>query len=318
MGAYIIRRIIQTIPLLIGITIVSFAVMHLAPGGPIGMATQMNPNIKAEDLEKMKEAMGLNEPVYIQYLTWLGDLVRGDFGYSFVKRVPVSELIIERLPNTFLLMFTSFILAFIISIPLGVISARKKNSLTDYSVTGFSFLGISVPHFWLGLMAIMFFAVKLGWFPAGGAATLDGPFSIGDRLIHLLMPALVLATGDMAGLTRYTRSSMLEVLGQDFMRTARAKGLKEKKVIYKHGLRNGLIPVITILGLILPSFFGGAVITESIFGWPGIGKLFIDSVFQRDYTMIMALTTVSAVLVVLGNLLADITYAIVDPRISYK
>ncbi|MBE4909370.1 ABC transporter permease [Bacillus luteolus] len=316
MVTYIIRRIIMAIPLLIGITILSFAIVKMAPGGATTLL--MDPNIKPADLEKFYEKYGLNDPIHIQYGKWLGNMVQGDFGTSLVRKgTPVSEMILNRLPNTLLLMGVSTILAIIISIPFGVLSATKPYSKTDYTVTVTSFLGLATPNFWLGLVLIMFFSVKLGWFPTGGTQTLNAPFSIWDRLHHLVLPAFVLATADMAGLTRFTRTSMLEVVKQDYMRTARAKGFKATKVIYKHGLRNGLIPVITIFGLMLPGFIGGSVIVESVFGWPGIGKLFIDSAFQRDYPVIMALTVISAVFVVIGNLMADILYAIFDPRIEY-
>ncbi|QOR67575.1 ABC transporter permease [Cytobacillus suaedae] len=316
MVTYIIRRIIMAIPLLIGITILSFAIVKMAPGGATTLL--MDPNIKPADLEKFYEKYGLNDPIHVQYGKWLGNMVQGDFGTSLVRKgTPVSEMIMNRLPATLLLMGVSTILAILISIPFGVLSATKPYSKTDYTVTVTSFLGLATPNFWLGLVLIMFFSVKLGWFPTGGTQTLNAPFSIWDRLHHLVLPAFVLATADMAGLTRFTRTSMLEVVKQDYMRTARAKGFKSTKVIYKHGLRNGLIPVITIFGLMLPGFIGGSVIVESVFGWPGIGKLFIDSAFQRDYPVIMALTVISAVFVVIGNLMADILYAIFDPRIEY-
>ncbi|MDF0728617.1 ABC transporter permease [Cytobacillus sp. S13-E01] len=316
MVTYIIRRILMAIPLLIGITILSFAIVKMAPGGATTLL--MDPNIKPADLEKFNEKYGLNDPIHIQYGKWLGNLAQGDFGTSLVKKgTPVSELILNRLPNTLLLMGVSALLAILISIPFGVLSATKPYSKLDYTVTFTSFLGLATPNFWLGLILIMFFSVKLGWFPTGGTQTLNEPFSIWDRLHHLVLPAFVLATADMAGLTRFTRTSMLEVVKQDYMRTARAKGFKQNKVVYKHGLRNGLIPVITIFGLMLPGFIGGSVIVESVFAWPGIGKLFIDSSFQRDYPVIMALTVISAVFVVIGNLLADILYAVFDPRIEY-
>ena len=316
MISYIIRRTLMAIPLLFGITILSFAIMQMAPGGPSSL--MMDPNISAKDLEKFNERYGLNDPVHIQYYRWVSNMAKGDFGTSLIRRgVPVSEMIWNRLPNTVLLMVSSTILAVLISIPFGVISARKQYTLTDYSVTITSFVGLATPNFWIGLVLIMFFSVHLGWFPTGGIKTLNADFSLIDRLHHLILPAIVLATADMAGLTRYTRSSMLDVLKQDYMRTARAKGLKENKVVYKHGLRNGLIPVITIFGLMLPGFIGGSVVVEKIFAWPGIGLLFIDSAFQRDYPVIMALTVISAVFVVVGNLIADILYAIFDPRIEF-
>lgn len=306
----------MSIPILLGITILSFAIMKAAPGDP--MALMMDPTISAADREKFIEKYGLNEPEHIQYLKWLGNMVQGDFGTSIVRKgMPVTELIFARLPNTLLLMLVSTILALLISIPFGVLSARRPYSKLDYGITFTSFIGLAVPNFWLGLILIMFLAVNLGWFPTGGVMTINADFSLWDRIHHLILPAFVLATADMAGLTRYTRSNMLDVLRQDYMRTARAKGFKENRVVYKHGLRNGLLPVITIFGLMIPSFIGGAVVTEQIFSWPGLGKLFVDSAFQRDYPVIMAMTVISAVLVVVGNLIADILYAIVDPRIEY-
>lgn len=316
MGIYLLRRIIQTIPLLIGITMISFLIMSLAPGGPASM--QLDPNMTVEDRERTIQNLGLDKPLPIQYINWLKKVAVGDWGESYVRNMDVMELIMSRLPLTFLLMGVSFLIATAISIPFGVISATRQYSKTDYATTIIAFFGLATPNFWMGLMCIMLFSVTLGWLPAGGVATLNEPFSIWDRITHLIMPALVLATADMAATTRYTRASMLEVIRQDFVRTARAKGLRNKVVIYKHALRNALIPVVTIWGLSLPSFFGGALITEKVFGWPGIGTLLVDSVFMRDYPVIMALTTIAAFLVVLGNLLADLLYAVLDPRIEYK
>ncbi|KOP81733.1 ABC transporter permease [Cytobacillus solani] len=316
MASYIFRRTLMAIPLLLGITILSFAIIKAAPGGPVSML--MDPTMKPSDREKFEEKYGLNDPVHVQYFKWLGNMAKGDFGNSLIKRgVPVSELIMNRLPNTLLLMIVSTLLAALIAIPFGIYSAMRPYSKLDYTVTVGSFLGIATPNFWFGLMLIMLFSVNLGWFPTGGVSTLNAPFSIWDRIHHLILPAIVLATADMAALTRYTRSSMLDVLKQDYIRTALSKGFKEKKVVLKHGLRNGMIPIVTLFGLMLPSFIGGAAITEKIFAWPGIGSLFIDSAFQRDYPVIMALTVVSAIFVVIGNLLADILYAIFDPRIEY-
>jgi peptide/nickel transport system permease protein len=316
MITYIVRRTLMAIPLLFGITILSFGIIQIAPGDPT--ALMIDPMIRDKDLEAYKELYGLNDPIYIQYLKWVGNMIQGNFGDSLIRQgVAVNELIMARLPNTLLLMLVSTILAILISIPIGIISATKQNSLTDYTFTFFSFLGIATPNFWIGLVLIMFLSVHLGWFPTGGVATLNEPFSIWDRIHHLILPSIVLATADVAGLTRYIRSSMLDVLRQDFIRTARAKGFKQKKVVYKHGLRNGLIPVITIFGLMLPSFIGGSVVVEKIFGWPGIGMLFFDAAFQRDYPVIMAITVIASALVVIGNLLADILYAIFDPRIEY-
>lgn len=316
MVSYIIRRTLMAIPLLLGITIISFAIMQMAPGDPA--ALMMDPNISAADREVIMEKYGLNDPVHIQYFKWLGNMLQGDFGDSIInKGRDVSELIWNRLPNTLLLMVASTILAVVIAIPFGVISAVRPYSKVDYTVTVSSFLGLAIPNFWFGLVLIMIFSVHLQWFPASGTQTLNAPFSIWDRIHHLILPALVLATADMASLTRYTRSSMIEVVNQDYMRTARAKGFKQGKVVAKHGLRNGLIPVITIFGLMLPSFIGGSVVVEAVFGWPGLGKLFFDSAIQRDYPIVMAVTVISSVLVILGNLIADILYAVFDPRIEY-
>lgn len=316
MTTYIIRRIIMTIPLLIGISIVSFAIVQLAPGEPGAM--MLDPEISPEDRERYLEYYGLNDPLPVQYVRWLGEILRGNLGYSLISEgMPVSEMILTRLPNTLLLMVSSSILAMIIAIPIGIYSATRPYTLTDYFFTTASFVGVAIPNFWFGLVLIMFLAAQLGWFPSGGAQTLHAPFNIWDRLHHLFLPAIVLATADTASLTRYTRSSMIEVLDQDYIRTARSKGFSRPKVVLKHGVRNGLIPVLTLIGLMIPSFIGGAVVTEKIFNWPGIGLLFIDATFQRDYPVIMALTMISAVLVVIGNLIADILYAIFDPRIEY-
>ncbi|HEY4551658.1 MAG TPA: ABC transporter permease [Bacillaceae bacterium] len=316
MISYIIRRTLMAIPLLLGITIISFAIIKAAPGDPTALL--MDPSMKPEDKIAFKEKYGLNDPIPVQYVKWLGNMAQGDFGTSLIRRgVPVSEMIMNRLPNTILLMVVSTILAILIAVPFGIISAMRPYSKIDYTVSVTSFLGVATPNFWLGLMMIIFFGVKLGWFPTGGVSTLNADFSIWDRLHHLIMPAFVLAAADMAALTRYTRSSMLEVLKQDYIRTAKSKGFKERTVVLKHGLRNGLIPIITIFGLMLPSFISGAAITENVFSWPGIGRLFIESAFTRDYPVIMALTVISAIFVVIGNLLADILYAIFDPRIEY-
>ncbi len=316
MIGYILQRSLMAVPILIGISILTFAMMHLAPGGPTALL--VDPTISPEAREAFLERYGLNDPLPVQYFKWAGAAIQGDLGYSLIYTgTPVSEMIFSRLPNTLLLMSVSFLLALFISIPLGIQAARKPYSLTDYSMTFFSFVGVATPNFWLGILLIMWLSVHLGWFPTGGVATIDAPLNIWDRIHHLILPAFVLATADMAGLTRYVRSSMLDVLKQDYMRTARAKGFREITVIYKHGLKNGLIPIITLCGFMLPSFFAGSVIVEQVFSWPGIGHLFIQAVFQRDYPVIMGITMMTACLVVLGNLLADICYALVDPRIEY-
>ncbi|MDQ0257807.1 peptide/nickel transport system permease protein [Evansella vedderi] len=315
MTTYIIRRLVMMVPILIGISILSFGIMYAAPGKPTVL--NLDPSISVEDRERQMERLGLNDPVHIQYLRWMGNVLQGDLGHSFTRKQPVTKLIMDRLPNTIVLMVVSTFLAVIIAIPFGVLSATRQYSKLDYGVTFTSFIGLATPNFWLGLMLIMLFSVQLGWTPVGGVSTLGADFNLLDRIHHIILPAFVLATADMAGLTRYTRSSMLEVINQDYIRTARAKGFRERTVVYKHGLRNGLIPIITIFGLMLPTFIGGSVVVETLFSWPGIGKLFIDATFERDYPVIMAITMFAAVLTVLGNLIADILYAIMDPRIEY-
>ncbi len=303
------------IPILFGISVLSFAIMYAAPGKPAIL--NLDPEISPEVREAQIERLGLNDPIPVQYVRWLGNVAQGDFGTSYTRKMPVTDMILDRLPNTILLMASSLFLAAIVAIPFGVISATRQYSMTDYGVTVGSFLGLATPNFWLGIMLIMLFSVQLGWTPVGGISTIGADFSLIDRLKHLILPAFVLATADMAGLTRYTRSSMLEVINQDYIRTARAKGFRERRVVYKHGLRNGLIPVITMFGLMLPTMIGGSAIVESVFNWPGIGKMFIDATFQRDYPVIMAITMFGAVLTVIGNLIADILYAVLDPRIEY-
>ncbi|WP_128893957.1 ABC transporter permease [Longirhabdus pacifica] len=316
MLSYIIRRILTAIPLLIGITLISFFIVQIAPGDPTSLL--MNPDIKPEDKVKFIEKYGLDDPIYIQYFKWVGNMVQGDFGNSLLKKgTPVSEMIMNRLPNTITLMIAATIIAIIFSILIGVYSATRPYSKSDYLFSTGSFLGLATPNFWLGLMLIMFTAVNLEWFPTGGVADLDAPFSIWDRIHHLILPAFVLASADMAAYTRHTRSSMIEVLNQDYIRTAKAKGLRSRKVIFKHGLRNGLTPVVTLFGLSLPSLVGGAAIVERVFAWPGLGSLFIESSFTRDYPVIMALIVLSSVFIVIGNIVADILYAVIDPRIEY-
>lgn len=315
MAIYFIKRVLISIPILIGISLITFFMIQAAPGDPSSML--IDPHISMEDKQRMKEALGLNEPVYKQYYLWLRNMMTGDFGVSFSRKMDVLELIGQRLPYTILLMGSSMLIASIIAIPLGVISATKQYSKLDYSITAASFAGLAIPNFWLGLILLMYFAVRWGLFPTGGVQTIGVEFHLLDRLHHLLLPVFVLASAEIATMIRYTRSSMLEVLHQDYMRTARAKGLKERSVIFRHGIRNGLIPLVTILGLTLPTFIGGSIIVEQIFSWPGLGKLFLESVFQRDYPVIMALTMLSAFLVVAGNLLADALYAVLDPRIQY-
>ncbi|MFA6549398.1 MAG: ABC transporter permease [Candidatus Margulisiibacteriota bacterium] len=317
---YIFRRLLQLIPLLIGVSLISFFVMHLAPGDPTALF--INPNVDPQELIRIRANWGLDQPVIVQYFYWLGNAFRGNFGVSYTTGLPVMQEIIERLPATLLLMISSYILTLLITIPLGVISAVKKGSWFDNLVTVISFAGMATPTFWFGLMLMLLFSVQLGWLPAVGMYDVGiGNKELGIRIFdvvrHMILPLLTMTLLGLAGMTRYQRAAMLEVLNQDYIRTARAKGLPERVVIFKHALRNALIPIVTILGLSLPDLFGGAFIIETIFAWPGMGRLGVMAIFQRNYPLIMGITVFSAVLIVLGNLLADMGYAWVDPRIRY-
>ena len=321
MRKYIIRRLLQLIPLLIGISLISFFVMHLAPGDPTQLF--IDPSVKPEELARIRANWGLDQPIIIQYFLWLKNALKGDFGIAYLINRPVLDVIFERLPATLLLMVSSFIITLFITIPLGVISAVKKNSWFDNFVTIFSFAGMATPTFWLGLMLMLGFSVELRWLPAVGMYDpLIRGQGLGIRVLdvmkHMILPLLTMTVVSLAGLTRYQRAAMLEVLNQDFIRTARAKGLPERSVIFKHALRNALIPIVTILGLSLPDLFGGAFIIETVFAWPGMGRLGVMAIFSRNYPLIMGIVIISAALIVFGNLLADIGYALVDPRIRYE
>lgn len=297
----------------------TFAIMQLAPGNP--MQTMIDPKISAEEIERAQENLGLNDSLPAQYFTWITQILQGNLGYTIKTGQPVGQLILERLPATLLLTGTAFIIAFVLGVPLGVYSATKRNKLPDYVLTVMSFIGISIPSFFFGLGMIFIFALKLGWLPTSGMVTIGADYTgfalFMDYFKHVIMPALVLALPTVAVVMRFTRSSMLEVLNQEFIRTADSKGLSKAKVYLKHALRNALIPVITIFGLSIPFLFGGAYITEHIFNWPGMGSLGIQSIVAREYPVIMALNLFTSILVMAGNLLADVMYAWADPRIRY-
>ena len=317
MRQYIIRRFIQIIPIVIGITIVTFFLIKMCPGNPLKIML-FNPDIKPEERARLERLYGLDQPIHIQYFKWLIRLLQGDLGWSLYTSRPVTKHILERIGPTALLAGTTLFLSFLIAIPFGILSATKQYSLLDYSSTVIIFFGMSLPIFFLGLVVIYIFAVRFGILPTSGMKTLGIPFSIWDRIKHLILPVSVLTFYQIAPVVRYVRSSMLEVIREDYVRTARAKGISERDVIYKHALRNALIPIVTIFGLSIPFIFNGAFITETIFAWPGMGRLAVGAVFQRDYPILMGTTLVTAILVLLGNLIADILYAVVDPRIRYK
>ena len=320
MPAYILKRLLLMGPLLLGITLVTFVVIHLAPGGPVEVQTEMSLKASAQARENLKRLYGLDRPLHVQYLDWLGRFVRLDFGKSFVDGRKVISKIGERIPVTLMISALSLCLILMIAIPLGVLSATRQYSLFDKVSTVFVFIGYSTPAFWLALLLMILFGVYLGWVPISGIESIDvsgmGTLErFADRARHLILPVGVSAFGGIAGLSRYSRSSMLEVIRQDYIRTARAKGLKESDVILRHALRNALMPIVTILGLSVPGLIGGAVIFEAIFAIPGMGQLFYASTMSRDYPTIMGVLVIGATLTLIGNLLADISYALVDPRV---
>ncbi len=317
-SAYLIRRLLGMIPLLLGVSVLGFALMHLAPGGPTALYT-LNPNVTAEDIERIKEAFGLNEPLHVQYLTWAGNMFSGDFGNSFRGGAEVRGLILERVPATIQLMGTAYALAILVGFAVGALGALRQYSVFDYLATGGALVALSIPTFWFGLMVIFVFAEKLGWIPSGGTQTLgSGGGGLLDRLHHLLAPALVLGLVLTAQWSRYFRSSLLEVVGQDYVRTAHAKGLGFPAVLRRHVLRNAVLPIIALAGVQLPAVFSGALVAESVFGWAGMGRLFLDALTYRDYPVLMAMLMITAFLVVLGNLIADLALGLIDPRIRVQ
>ncbi len=321
MLTFLAKRLASMVPLLLGITFVSFLIMHLAPGSPTDLATDLNPNVSQIAKERLTKLYGLDQPVHLQYWHWLKRMAVLDFGRSFAPDGrPVADKIIERLPITITLNLLSMALVFLVAIPIGVYSATHRGSAFDQGTTVLVFLGFATPTFWLALLCMLLFGVHLGWLPISGLKSLDhetlSPLGqLLDYARHLFLPVVLSAFGGLAGLSRYMRANMLEVVRQDYITTARAKGLTEHAVIYRHALRNALMPVITILGLSLPGLIGGSVIFESIFAIPGMGKLFYDAVMARDYPLVMGGLVIGAVLTLLGNLLADLGYALADPRV---
>jgi peptide/nickel transport system permease protein len=313
MTGFIIRRLIQSIFLLLGITLLTFIITRLAPGGPETMLE--DPNIRPEYIEQLRRSYGLDQPVLVQYVKWAGNMLQLDFGRSFEDNRPVIDKIVERVPATLQLSIAGYALG-LLGIPLGIYAALHRGQLIDNVVRVFTVVGHAIPHWWLGLMIVVFTA-PYGIFPLGGMADLNASNAVLDRLHHLFLPALISAMSGWIILSRYMRSEMLEVLSQDYVRTARAKGLRERKVM-NHAIRNALLPIITVLGGSLAGFFSGAVLLETVFSWPGMGRLAVQAAFRRDYPTVMALTVIFSFLVIIGNLLADIAYAYVDPRVRYE
>ncbi len=321
MARYIIQRILMLIPLMLGITLITFTVIHLAPGEPVEMQVAMNPKVGKEARERLRKFYGLDKPLHEQYVTWVGKLARLDLGRSFSSdNRPVVDKIKERLPVTISLNIIALLLEFGLAIPIGIMAATHRDTWLDKGITVFVFVGFAVPTFWLALLLMYFFGVKLNLLPISGLHSL-GSANFGtvqylwDLAKHLIMPVMVASFGSLAGLSRYMRSTMLNVIGQDYITTARAKGLSERTVIYKHALRNALLPLITLLGFSIPGLIGGSVIFETIFAIPGMGQLFYQGAMSRDYPVVMGILVIGAFLTLIGNLVADVSYALADPRI---
>jgi peptide/nickel transport system permease protein len=317
MTTFLLRRLTQSALLLILVTTIAFALMHLAPGGPESVYA-LSPSMRAEDLARIRASYGLDQPLHVQFVKWAGGMLIGDWGRSYRDSRPVREVILDRVPATLELTATALALAVLLGVGVGILGALRQYSLPDYLATIGAMIALSIPTFWFGLMVIFLFAERLDWIPSGGRATLGAPFSLADRLHHLVAPAAVLGLVLVATWSRYTRAAMLEVIGQDYVRTARAKGLVEGRVVFGHAFRNAVTPLVTLAGIQVPLLFGGALVTESIFTWPGMGRLFVDSLSYRDYPVLMGVLVVTAFLVILCNFLADVAVAVVDPRIRLR
>jgi peptide/nickel transport system permease protein len=316
MSRYVIRRLLGAIPLLFGVAILSFLFAQAMPGGPdtlYARAGRMTP----EQLANIRHSHGFDQPIYVQLMRWLGNLVQGDLGMSITQYRPVSDVIWDVFPNTVVLMMAGLSISLCVSLLFGVMAALKQYSMFDNVSSFFTYFGLAMPVFWFGLMLQILFAVKLGWLPSAGmhGANQDG---LWDLTRHLVLPALTIAIGSIAGWSRYVRSSTLEVLGQDYVRTARAKGLHEQRILTGHVLKNSLIPFVTVVSIDIPLYLTGAVLVETVYSWPGMGRLFYDSLTRRDYPVLMGILILGAVLIVLGNLIADVLYGLLDPRIKYS
>ncbi len=332
MTKFIIRRVLISIPVLIGISFLVFMIMQLAPGGP-DAAFGNNPRMTSDQKAKILASWGLDKPAPEQYVRWLTSMVRGDWGFSFATRKPVLDLILDRVPATLVLMITAYFLQQCIALPLGIWSALKRYSLSDKIFTVLTYIGFSMPTFWLGLVLVFTFGANLRWFPTGGITDAREPtflkpeywawwgqnplVPIGSLILHLALPVATLIVVGVANDSRYMRSSMMETINQDYIRTARAKGLSEGQVVRNHALRPALLPIVTNIALTLPGLIGGAVVTETIFSWPGMGRLFIDSIERADYPVMIGIVFILSSLIVLFNLIADVSYALIDPRIRY-
>ncbi|MEM7032408.1 MAG: ABC transporter permease [Chloroflexota bacterium] len=315
---YFIRRVLINIPILLMVTIIVFGLINLAPGDPVDFFVNEEIGISREDLAFVEERFGLNDPIPIRYAKWLWATMRGDLGFRFKNGDDVGEVLAVRLRRTFLLMGTSLFMGAVLGVTLGVFIGLRQYSFWDFSLTGLSFVGISMPAFVAGIFGLYLFSVQLRWFPSGGMQTVGQESTLLDSIHHLILPAGTLAIFNMATYMRYTRFSILEVKAEDYIRTARAKGLGENLITWRHAFRNAMLPVVTVMGLSVPSLVAGALFTETIYSWPGMGSLFVDAVAARDYPMVMGIMLVTAIVVLAANLATDLAYAIFDPRIRYE
>lgn len=314
MIGFLLRRLLQAIPLLVGVSVIGFGLMHLAPGGPLAVYT-LNPTIQAQDIERIKVLFGLDQPVHIQYAKWASGIFTGNWGYTFFGGRPVLGVILERVPATLLLMGSALSVAIVVGLAIGVLGATRRYSVFDILATSGALVALSFPTFWFGLMAIYVFAIELRWLPSGGMWELGEEGSVVSLLRHLVLPTLVLALVITATWSRYARSAFLEALQQDFMRTARAKGLSPRARLLRHAFPNAAKPLVALLGVELPFLFSGALVAETIFAWPGMGRLFVDALTMKEYPILMGMMMFTAIFVIVGNLLADIAIAAIDPRV---
>ncbi|MBW7454921.1 ABC transporter permease [Paenibacillus sepulcri] len=314
MTEYLIRRLLQSVLVLFLISVLTFAMIHAAPGGPTQVF--LGPGMSPEAAKIQAHNLGLDRSVPVQFFIWLGNLLQGDLGHTFKNHIPVGDILWPTVLNTMVLMGSAWFISLLIAIPWGIYNSTVEYGLSDHTASFISYIGFAMPTFWFGILLQEYFAVKLNWLPLSDMWTMGMEGNLGNLLLHLVLPVTVLALGFLASYSKYARSSMLEVLNQDYIRTARAKGLKERRVIFRHALRNALIPIITVLGLDLPILVGGAVLTESVFNWPGMGRLFVEMAVAREYSVLMSITLIVSVIVVIGNLAADILYALVDPRVQ--
>lgn len=316
MRQYLARRVLQALVVLLLVSLAGFSILHLAPGGPAAIYA-MSPTMAAEDLERITRDLGLDRPLHVQYVSWAKGFVAGNWGRSYRDGRLVLEVVGDRIPATVVLMLSAFSVAVLLGLGTGIVSAVRQYSLFDHASTLAAMVALSIPTFWLGLMGIYVFSVLLRALPPGNIGTIGAPFSLADRLWHLVLPAATLGVVMVATWSRYTRAAMLEVIGEDYIRTAHAKGVSGARIVLKHALKNALIPLVTLAGLQLPLVFSGALVTETIFTWPGMGRLFVDSIGYRDYPVLMGILMFTALLVVLGNLVADLVYAAIDPRVRH-